>query len=63
MPALDHIQLHPADLQQLCEALRQLRHNATVEIFDTCGTITVRDANGMFLTEIKRFQEEIAEDT
>jgi hypothetical protein len=61
MPLLDHITLLPADLANIMEKLQQLHHNGPIKIIDTNGSLTIRDHNESFLTEVKR-EEVVNED-
>lgn len=59
MPLLDQITLLPQDLKNIQESLQQLQYNAPFKIIDTNGSITIRDLNECFLTEIKRETQEV----
>jgi hypothetical protein len=57
MPLLDRLTLLPADLVNIIESLRQLKHTGPIIIIDTNGSLTIRDINDGFLTEVKRAEQ------
>lgn len=63
MPLLDSIILLPTDLANILDRLRQLKHNGPVKIIDTHGSLTIRDENESFLTDVKRGEMPEYQDT
>lgn len=62
MPLHNSITVLPTDLENILHSLRQLKHNAPIKIIDTQTTLTIRDIDEGFLTEVKREEEATPDD-
>ena len=54
MPLLEKITIHPKDLVELLELLKQKQHTGPVIIIDCKWSYTIRDVDDQFITDLKK---------